>query len=82
MHALDAMPARVIYYFGGMHAYWWLFWILIWMVFFSFFMPMRRTTYRQMQSPLQILQQRYATGEITSEEYEERRAKLVRDAKM
>jgi putative membrane protein len=28
------------------------------------------------------LQRRYAAGEITSEEYEERRAKLLRDAKM
>jgi putative membrane protein len=32
-----------------------------------------------MQSPLQILQRRYAAGEITSEEYEERRTKLLRD---
>jgi putative membrane protein len=50
------------------------------MVFFSFMIPMRRTTYREMQSPLQILKRRYAAGEITSEEYEERRAKLLRDA--
>jgi putative membrane protein len=50
------------------------------MVFFSFMMPVRRTTYRQMQSPLQLLQRRYAAGEITSEEYEERRTKLLRDA--
>jgi putative membrane protein len=41
----------------------------------------RRTMYRQMQSPLQTLQRRYAAGEITSDEYEERRTKLVRDAK-
>jgi putative membrane protein len=50
------------------------------MVVLSFMIPMRRTTYRQMQSPLQLLQRRYAAGEITSEEYEERRAKLLRDA--
>jgi putative membrane protein len=50
------------------------------MVFFSFMTPVRRTTYREMQSPLQLLKRRYATGEITSEEYEERRAKLLRDA--
>jgi putative membrane protein len=49
-------------------------------VFFSFMMPMRRATYREMQSPLRLLQRRYAAGEITSEEYEERRAKLLRDA--
>jgi putative membrane protein len=71
-----------LYYYGGMHAYWWFFWILLWLVYFSFFTSLRRTTYRQMRSPLQILQQRYATGEITSEEYEERRTKLVRDAKV
>jgi putative membrane protein len=32
-----------------------------------------------MQSPLQLLQKRYAAGEITSEDYEERRTKLLRD---
>jgi putative membrane protein len=52
------------------------------MVFFSFMMPVRRTTYREMQSPLQVLKRRYAAGEITSEEYEERRTKLLRDANM
>jgi uncharacterized membrane protein len=30
---------------------------------------------------MQLLQRRYAAGEITSEEYEERRTKLLRDAK-
>ena len=54
-----------MYYFWGMHWYWWFFWILLWVVFFSFMTPMQR---------------RYAAGEITSEEYEERRAKLLRDA--
>lgn len=51
-------------------------------MFFSFMTPMRRTTYREMQSPLRLLQRRFAAGEITSEEYEERRAKLLRDASM
>jgi uncharacterized membrane protein len=49
-------------------------------VFFSFMTPMRRTTYREMQSPLRLLQRKYAAGEITSEEYEERWAKLLLDA--
>jgi putative membrane protein len=70
------------YYFWGMHWFWWFFWVLLWIIFFSFLMPVRRITYRQMQSPLQLLQRRYAAGEITSEEYEERRAKLLRDAKI
>jgi putative membrane protein len=70
------------YYFWGMHWVWWFFWILLWIIFFSFMMPVRRITYRQMQSPLQLLQRRYAAGEISSEEYEERRAKLLRDVKI
>ncbi len=68
-------------YYWGMHGFWWLFWVLLWIVFFSSMMPMRRSTYRQMQSPLQLLQKRYAAGEITREEYEERRITLLRDAK-
>jgi putative membrane protein len=53
------------YYFWGMHWFWWFFWILLWIIFFSFLMPVSRVTYRQMQSPLQLLQRRYAAGEIT-----------------
>jgi putative membrane protein len=71
-----------MYYYWGMHGYWWFFWIVLWILFFAFLMPVRRTYYRQMQSPLQILQRRYAAGEITSEEYEERRTKLQRDVNM
>ncbi|MHB1855908.1 MAG: SHOCT domain-containing protein [Acidobacteriaceae bacterium] len=70
------------YYFWGMHAYWWVFWFILWVMFFSFMMPVTRTSYRQMQTPLQLLQRRYAAGEITSEEYEERRIKLLRDGNM
>jgi putative membrane protein len=68
-----------MHYYWGMYFYWWFFWIFIWIVFFSFMTPMRRATYRGMQSPMQVLQRRYAAGELTSEEYEERRTKLVRD---
>jgi putative membrane protein len=66
----------------GMHWFWWIFWFWIWIMLLCFWMPVSRTTYRKMQSPLQILKRRYAAGEITSEEYEERRTKLLRDANM
>ncbi len=69
-----------MYYFWGMHWGWWFFWMFLWMLFFSFMAPMKRSTYRQMQSPLQLLQKRYAAGEITGEDYDERRTKLLRDA--
>jgi uncharacterized membrane protein len=35
-----------------------------------------------MPTPLQILQRRYAAGEIASAEYEEKRASLLRDANL
>lgn len=68
-----------MYYLWGMHGIWWIFWLFLWIAFFSFLMPVSRSTYRQMQSPLQLLQRRYAGGEIATEEYEERRATLLRD---
>ena len=76
------------YYWGGMLAYWWLFWIvmiIVWIAFFAFMRPVRRSrwmTYTQTQTPLQLLQRRYAAGEITHEEYEERRTRLLRDANL
>ncbi len=69
-----------MFYFWGMHGFWWIFWIFLWILFFSFMMPVSRSRYRLMQSPLQLLQMRYASGEIPGEEYEERRATLLRDA--
>ena len=33
------------------------------------------------QTPLEVLQRRYASGEVSTAEYEERKAKLDRDAK-
>jgi len=72
------------FYWLGMHAYWWIFWVILWMLFFSFMMPVRRSSwigYRDFQTPPQLLQRRYAAGEITSAEYEEHRVKLLRDAK-
>ena len=71
------------HYYWGMYGYWWIFWIFIWILFLVFLIPVRRsrwTSYQHLETPLQLLQRRYATGEITSEEYEERRTKLLRDA--
>jgi putative membrane protein len=69
-----------MYYFWGMHGFWWIFWVFLWILFFSFMMPVTRSRYRDMQSPLQLLKRRYAAGEISGVEYEERRATLLRDA--
>ena len=67
--------------FFGMHALWWLFWIIILVAFFSVLTPVPRGAARRRgQTPLEILQRRYAAGEISTQEYEERKAKLERDA--
>lgn len=51
------------YGFLGMHAYWSVFGVFLWVVFFSFMRPMRRASYRRVQSPPQLLQRRYAARE-------------------
>ncbi len=64
--------------FWGMHALWWLFWIALIVVFFALIEPMPRS--RRHQTPLEVLQRRYAVGEIGEKEYEERKRTLDRDA--
>jgi putative membrane protein len=64
--------------FWGMHFFWWLFWIALIVVFFALIEPVPRG--RRRETPLEILQRRYAAGEITEKEYEERKARLEHDA--
>lgn len=64
--------------FWGMHLLWWLFWIVLISLFFSLLTPVPRSKVRE--TPLQILQRRYAAGEISTEEYEQRKQRLARDA--
>ena len=63
--------------FWGMHMFWWLFWIVLIVLFFGLATPVPRS--RAKQTPLEILQRRYAAGEISTSEYEERKEKLTRD---
>lgn len=65
-------------WFWGMHVFWWLFWIVLIVIFFSLLSPVPRR--RARETPLQILQRRFAAGEITEKEYEERKRTLERDA--
>lgn len=65
--------------FFGMHALWWLFWIAVIgaAAVFLFQAPTRPPPARE--TPLELLQRRYAAGEISKEEYEERKRALERD---
>ncbi len=66
------------YYFGGMHFIWWGIWLV--MLFWIFALPYNIPGQRMKKdSPLDILQKRYATGEITSEEYMKRREIIESD---
>ena len=65
-------------WFWGMHLFWWLFWILVMVLFFGLLTPVPRSKVRE--TPLQVLQRRYAAGEITTQEYDERKARLEGEA--
>ena len=60
------------YYYWGMHLTWWFLWIclLIWIFATPYDIPGQR---KRNDSPLDILKKRFASGEITKEEYLERK---------
>ncbi len=65
--------------FWGMHFFWWLFWVAAIVLLFSPLTPV--SPGRRRETPLQVLQRRYATGEVSTVEYEERKTVLERDTK-
>jgi putative membrane protein len=54
--------------YWGMNLIWWIIWIIlfIWIFITPYDIPGQR---RKKDSPLDILQKRFASGEITKEEY-------------
>lgn len=62
-------------HWGGMHLIWWIIWfiLLIWIFFVPYDLPYKKT---KNESPLDILKNRFAKGEITKEEYEESKKTL------
>lgn len=66
------------YNFGGMHLIWWIVWglLLIWMFATPWAIPGQRWV---KYSPLDILQRRFASGQITTTEYQEQKKILEKD---
>lgn len=67
------------WWFFGMHAFWWLFWIALIVLFFLLIFPVPKREARARRTALDILQRRFAAGEISAHEYEQRKAILTRD---
>lgn len=68
------------YHFWGMHLIWWFIWVIILFSIFGFFEPVRKTRIKK-DSPLDILQKRFASGEISKDEYFENKKILEEDIK-
>jgi putative membrane protein len=65
-------------YFGGMHFIWWAVWIILF--FWIFALPYNIPGQRMKKdSPLDILKRRFAAGEITNDEYQEKKKILESD---
>ena len=66
------------YYFFGMHVIWWVVWILF--IIWVFITPFFYGRVRGGDTSYNILRKRFASGEITKEEYQE--AKRVLEEKL
>lgn len=60
------------YHFWGMHFFWWIFWIiiLVWIFPTPYNLLGERT---KTETPLDILKKRFVKGEITKEDFEEKK---------
>jgi putative membrane protein len=67
--------------FLGTHFFWWMFWVALMAVFFATMRPVSRRRVRFYEHPLSVLQRRYAAGEITTQEYEERKTRIDKDSR-
>ncbi len=65
-------------HFWGMHIIWWIIWVifLFWIFFTPWDVPGQKT---RKKNPLDILKKRLATGEITTEEFNEKKNLLKKN---
>ncbi len=69
------------FFMGGMHWIWWIFWVgLIGMIAFYAWGQPRGQRRLPRETPHEVLKRRLANGEISVEEYEQRKTLLDRDA--
>ena len=65
-------------YYWGMNLIWWIVWVvlIVWIFVVPYDVPGQR---RRKDTPLDILQQRFAAGQFTTQEYKEEKAILEND---
>ena len=63
------------YHFWGMHLIWWVIWLMFifWIFGTPYYVPFQE---KKRDTPLDILQKRLASGQITNEEYQEKKKLL------
>lgn len=66
MHTYDG------YHFVGMHLFWWFIWVMfiLWIFATPYHVPFQQ---KKKDSPFDILKTRFANGQITNEEYNEKK---------
>lgn len=62
--------------FWGMHALWWLFWVVVIFAAVAAVISGSSRAARRNETALEVLQRRYAAGEIGKDEYEQRKRDL------
>ncbi len=65
------------YHFFGMDLIWWAIWLAVLISYFSFFAPVLKKNIKN--SPLDILPRRFSTGEISVQDYEQRKRFIEKD---
>lgn len=65
------------YHFLGMDLVWWAIWFIVLTFFFSYFVPVSKRNAKN--TPLDILQRRFSNGEISVNDYEQRKRFLGKD---
>ena len=63
------------WHYFGMHGFWWLFWVVILIAIFLVLKP-NLISKKGKDSSLEILRGKYASGDISKEEFEERKRVL------
>ncbi len=66
---------------GGMHGFWWIFWILLFGVIAAYaWRSPGDQRHRWRETPHEALQRRLANGKVTPDDYEKRKVLLDRDS--